>query len=195
VGRHGGLYREGHRVPALEVRTAGARFLLPAVVEVRRWARGLGDYGRARGLGPTVRGRGAGVQRDRHPAIVSAGRGGGGTASARVREAGRSVRTFQLRDGGAFAAVLRGPGDSAQRGGQPEELRRGLGAQGAGGEGGRPDRPADREGAGGSGVAKRGAERAGESCGGDRDGGGGAALLHAEVNAQDRDRVRPAGGE
>ena len=45
--RHGDVRRQGHRVPALEVRAAGQGFLLPALPDLRRRARAVGDDGRA----------------------------------------------------------------------------------------------------------------------------------------------------
>ena len=45
--RHGDLRRQGHRVSALEIRTAGQGFLLPAVDALRRRACALGHDGSA----------------------------------------------------------------------------------------------------------------------------------------------------
>ena len=72
-----------------------------------------------------------------------AGRGGGGAAGAGLHGTGRPVRALQLRNGGALAALLRGAGHFALRGGPQAALRGSLRAQGPGREGGRPARYPD----------------------------------------------------
>ena len=102
---------------------------------------------------PAVRPRHARLQRDRFAAIVSAGRGGGGAARAGLQRAGGAIHALLLRDGGALAALLRGAGHRAVGGRPQAAVRRSLRPQGARREGRRPDRQADREGAGRSGLA------------------------------------------
>ena len=88
------------------------------------------------------------LQRDRFAAILSAGRGGRRAARPGLRRAGRAVDPLLLRDGGAFAALLRRTGHSALRRGSQAAVRRSVGTQGTGRQGRRPDGYADRQGAG-----------------------------------------------
>ena len=69
-------------------------------------------------------------------------------------------------------------------------VRGGVRPQGPGRESRRPDRQADREGAGRSDVAARGGAGGVAAAGGDADRDRRAALLHAEVHAQFGDRFR-----
>ncbi len=52
--RHGDVRREGHRVPALEIRAARKRFFLPAISNLSRWAYVVDHHGRAEPIGPAV---------------------------------------------------------------------------------------------------------------------------------------------
>ena len=98
--------------------------------------------------GALVRPRYARLQRDRRPPIVSAGRGGRRIEGAGLRGAGRPICALLLRDGGAVAALLRRVRHPAFRGRPPAAVCGSLRTQRAGREGRRPDRHADREGAG-----------------------------------------------
>src|ERR1039458_10018628 len=144
--------------------------------------------------GAAVRARHARVQRDRRAAIVFAGRGGGGAARAGLQPPGGPIDPLQLRNGGAFPALLRGPGHFAVRGRPQAALRGSLGPQGDGREGRRPDGQPDLESAGRGEFTpprRRGRE---ESARGHANRHRGAALFPVEVHAQYGDRLRPAGG-
>ena len=96
--RHGDLRRQGHRLPALEVRPARGRLRLPPVraVPVRRRERALGDRAgrRRRSRCAVPRRRHAGDQRHRRGAGLPAARGQGGAAArsaTRNRPSARST--------------------------------------------------------------------------------------------------------
>ena len=167
--RHGHLRRQGHRLPALEIRSARQGFLLPAAAALRGRARAVGHRPTSPQTirTPAVRARQRGLQRHRRAPVLSAGRGGGGAARARLR-ANRRTQSIHF----SYEMVALSPRCCVELGIELSEedkqaaLRRSLRAQGPGRQGRRPDRQADRQGARRSRLAASGraAGGAARSC-------------------------------
>ena len=144
-------------------------------------------------IGPAVRARTARVQRDRHAAVVSAGRGGGGAARARVYASRRTARSTsptrwsRCRRAAApiwASALGRGPQAAVRRSVRPKRARR---------QGRRSDGQADRQGAGRGGIAARREPDEENRTRRYADCHRRAALFPAEIHAQYGDRVRSPG--
>ncbi len=193
--RHRDLRRQGHGLPVLEVRHPGPGLRLPQVCHAHRWRRPVGHDQHA-GTGgshaPVVRRRDRHLQRHRRAAVVSpetaeAGAGGGGPSGR-----GRTPDALLVRDGGAFAQHRARAGlcAAARLGRSEEAVRRGVGPQGPGREGRRPDRSRDREGArrGGAPPAGSARRRSPQDRRVARHRGG--ALLPGEVLAHQGHRLR-----
>ncbi len=125
--RHRHLHRQGHRLPAVEVRSA-ARVDGPGTTSATVQFSTLGAA-RARGSGDIrdrreppdsyhvrpwraaadrcIRQRPAGLQRDRRPPVLPAEGGQGGGARPRPPRCRRELGPFLLRDGGVDAGAVR----------------------------------------------------------------------------------------
>ena len=156
--RHGHVRREGHRLSALEVRAAGQGFLLPAVA--RRYPdgrvlwvidgsaqpqSGIPQFGHGTRVYNVIDSRQSYLQD-----VVVAGL----RALGYDEQAERSIHF-------SYEMVALSPRCCAELGIELSEedtqaaVRRGVGPQGAGRKGRRPDGQADREGAGRGGLAAR----------------------------------------
>ena len=98
--RHRHLRRQGHRLPAVEVRPAGPGLRLPLLGR----GGGLGDRQRAEaGRAPGLRRRRPRHQRHRRPPELPAEDRARRPPGARPRRRGRALGALRLRDGGAVA--------------------------------------------------------------------------------------------
>ena len=190
IRRHRHLRRQGHGVPALEVRAARQGLPLPefAATDGKALWSTTSDPAAAN-AGAAVRARVVGVQRHRHAPVLPAEAGEAGARGARVSRAGGALGSLLVRDGRAVAldrarARLR-YGHRCR-----PSVRRGLRTQGAWREGRRSDRPADRQGQPGSRQAQsRPACRRDPPHRGDHRHRRGP-LLHGEVLARQGHRLR-----